>query len=137
MKIVINRCYGGFGLSKEAVTRYVELKNLKVHYLDDEFGFTYYWLIPEGSDPDTQKKWSEMDNGEIQVSEERSSAEGFYPQYIERDDPILVQVVEELGSKVNDQFSELKVVEIPDDVDWVVEDYDGVETIRERSRSWK
>lgn len=29
-KVVINQCYGGFGLSHEAVLRYCEIKRIKV-----------------------------------------------------------------------------------------------------------
>jgi hypothetical protein len=31
MKIVINDCYGGFGLSYEGVMRYAELKGIKLY----------------------------------------------------------------------------------------------------------
>lgn len=50
--------------------------------------------------------------------------------------PELVQVVEELGEKANDSCSNLVVVEVPDDVNWVLEEYDGYETIEEVHRSW-
>ena len=61
--------------------------------------------------------------------------------YIWGDDEVrasaeLVQVVEELGPKANDGLSNLVVVEVPDDVDWVIEEYDGWETIEEVCRSW-
>lgn len=50
--------------------------------------------------------------------------------------PELVQVVEELGDKANGPYSKLEVVEIPDDVEWYIDDYDGIETIEEAHRSW-
>lgn len=50
--------------------------------------------------------------------------------------PELVQVVEELGEKANGSFANLIVVEVPDDVNWVIEEYDGYETIEEVHRSW-
>lgn len=55
---------------------------------------------------------------------------------VERNDPILVEVVETLGNKANNSHSKLKVVEIPDDVDWVIQDYDGREWIAEKHRTW-
>lgn len=90
MKVVINRCYGGFGLSNEAMNRYNELsgKNLEYYYS------------------------------------------------IDRDDPYLVQVVEELGDSSNGGYSKLKVVDIPDDVDWEIDEYDGIEHIAEKHRTW-
>ena len=56
---------------------------------------------------------------------------------LDRDDPLLVQVVEELGGHdAGGPFASLKIVEIPGDVKWYVSDYDGVETVRESHRSW-
>jgi hypothetical protein len=55
---------------------------------------------------------------------------------VKRDDPILVQVVEELGEGADDRFSELIIIEIPDDVQWQIEEYDGAEWIAERHRTW-
>ena len=31
MKVVINACYGGFGLSHKAIMRYAELKGFKLY----------------------------------------------------------------------------------------------------------
>ena len=55
---------------------------------------------------------------------------------IPRDDPVLVEVVEHLGDAANGDYAELKVVEIPDGVDWYVEDYDVNEHFAERHRTW-
>ena len=51
---------------------------------------------------------------------------------------MLVEVVEELGEDANNRFSELHVVEIPDDVaeDYVIDDYDGIETLHKRTEEW-
>lgn len=94
MKIVINRCFGGFGLSPEAILKYTELKGI-------EYG-------------------------------------DFEKISVDRSDPILVQIVEEMGTKKSQsQLSKLKIVEIPDDVQWLIEDYDGFESIHEVHRVWK
>lgn len=53
-----------------------------------------------------------------------------------RDDEALVEVVEELGDKANSRYSELKVVEVPDEVDWTIQEYDGAEWIAEVHRTW-
>jgi hypothetical protein len=45
-------------------------------------------------------------------------------------------VVEQLGEKSWGRHSELKVVIIPDDVDWFIGNYDGIETIHEQHRQW-
>lgn len=95
MKIVINRCFGGFGISKEAYD-----------YLGIECQYRYGFWFPK-------------DYCNIQ-----------------RNDPQLVKCVETLGKKANGKCAKLKVVEIPNDVDWEITDYDGVETIEEKHRSW-
>ena len=85
MKLVVNRCYGGFELSKEAV-----------EYL----GF----------------KWD---------------GHGYlFKLGMNRDDPRLVKCVEELGTDVaSGKCAKLVVVEIPDGINYGVEEYDGVETV--------
>ena len=55
---------------------------------------------------------------------------------IRRNNPILVEIVEQLGEAANGEFAELKVVEIPDDVQWQIEEYDGVEWVAETHRIW-
>ena len=89
MKIVINACFGGFGLSKEA-----------------------YEFIGI--------KWDGYGHG----------AE------IKRDDPLLIKCVETLGGDADGCHADLKVVEIPDDVEWEITEYDGYETIEEVHRKW-
>ena len=90
MKIVINTCYGGFGLSKEAL----DLYNKRA--------------------------------GTV-ITRERD---------IGRNNPILVEIVEQLGEAADGGFAELKVVDIPDDVQWTIEEYDGAEWIAEKHRTW-
>lgn len=60
---------------------------------------------------------------------------GTYPD-VERNDPDLVAVVEELGEKAAGPCASLKVVEIPDDVEWWIEEYDGVEHVAEAHLRW-
>jgi hypothetical protein len=59
-----------------------------------------------------------------------------YDKDVPRDDPELVKVVEELGDAANGRFAQLEVVEIPADVDWFIDEYDGSESIHEKHRSW-
>ena len=55
---------------------------------------------------------------------------------IPRDDPDLIDVVEHFGQKANDSYAELKIVEIPDGVNWYIAEYDGLEHVAERHRTW-
>lgn len=128
MKIVINRCYGGFGLSEKAVMRYAELSGMTLYPVKTEFGDTEYYKVPK----------EEFD----QIKSENPKAYTvlnllmFFESSIKRNDPLLVQVVEEIGIEADGYLAELKVVEIPDDILWKIKDYDGMETVVEQHRSW-
>ena len=133
-KIVINKCYGGFGLSEEGVLRYLEIKGQKVwpeynkHF--NLLGPTY-WLVPPGPDrvEEATDKWHSMTMEERQAHNDRWSKQVFYDREVARDDPVLAQVVEELGDQANGRHASLKVVEIPNDVRWTIEEYDGTDWI--------
>ena len=55
---------------------------------------------------------------------------------IARDNSTLVSLVEELGEEANGKYSELKIVEIPNDVEWHIVDIEGNEYIAENHRTW-
>lgn len=143
-KIVINEQYGGFDLSYEAVMRYIELTGQDVWPEErDDFGRLLgpiYWLVPPDGlrvvvKPDD---WHDLSLQERAAHNAAYDAQVFTPREIPRDDPYLVQVVEELGGKeAGGKHAILKVVIIPADVDWVVEEYDGSEWVAERHRTWR
>ncbi len=60
-----------------------------------------------------------------------------YRWELRRDDPHLVQTVLELGKAANAKYANLKVVTIPDDVEWQIDEYVGNEWIAERHRTWR
>ena len=92
MKVVINRCYGGFSLSNEALKLYEDLSGKK----------------------------------------------DVYDKKIERNDPILIDIIETLGiEKSNGGFAELKIVDIPDSVEYTICEYDGMEWVAEVHRTWE
>jgi hypothetical protein len=56
---------------------------------------------------------------------------------IKREDPFLIQAIEEIGvERAGGDYSELKIVEIPDNIAWYIYEYDGVEEIHEHHRIW-
>lgn len=89
MKIAINKCYGGFGLSKKA----------------------YEWL---------GMKW---DGYGYEFKDDRSNQR-------------LIQCIEALGEKASGEYAKLHIVEIPDDVEFEIEEYDGFELVAEKHRTW-
>lgn len=138
-KIVVNKAYGGFGISCEAMVYLIKKKSPLVKKT-------------------TVKKYS----GEDSIEELRNSLNGkgeFYGKYerinyysntlykdgviyyeeIEEKDrshPDLVKVVEKLKEDSFGVSATLKIVEIPDDVKWEITEYDGLEKIEEVHRSW-
>jgi len=55
---------------------------------------------------------------------------------IQRHDARLIQVVEQLGVSANGNYAELKVIEIPDNINYIVCEYDGLEHVAEEHRTW-
>ena len=108
MKIVINKCFGGFGLSEEAHALIAKRKGWK-HACDDYDND--YWYNELG--------------------------EAVYDDQLERTDPDLIAVVEELQDKADGLHSSLKIVVIPNDVKWFIHEYDGLESVHEEHRVWK
>jgi len=90
--VVINDCYGGFGLSDRAIREYKKMAGI--------------------------------------------TDENFYDRDIPRDDPYLIEIVKKLGMAANGSHANLKIVEIPGDVKWLVQEYDGAEWIAEEHRTW-
>ena len=118
-KVVINRCHGGFGLSHEAILRYHALSKTQIFWRDlkpdSDWCPKLYYLDAECLD---HNHWSDTD--------------------LDRDDPVLVRVVEEMGGDVaGSDYAVLKVVRIPGDVDWVIHEHDGLEWVAERHRTWE
>lgn len=60
-----------------------------------------------------------------------------YSDDIERHDPSLIKVVEELKEEANTDVSELKIIEIPEGISYQIEDYDGMEWVAEKHRTWR
>ena len=67
---------------------------------------------------------------------ERSGTTITYEHDIERNNPTLVEIVEQLGEAAGGNYAELKVVDIPDDVQWQIEEFDGNEWAAEKHRTW-
>ena len=47
-----------------------------------------------------------------------------------------MQVIKELGNEANGHATLLKIVEIPENVLWVIEKRDGIEHVSEQHRTW-
>lgn len=130
-KIVYNNCFGGFGLSTKAVMRYAKLKGIKLFEDTGIWGSSFY-TVPV----DEYRKLEE----EAKQIKNWDKLKGLYfgVDDIDRRDPMLVQVVEELGREANGFCAKLAIAEIPEGTPYRIDEYDGNETVRTHdSYDWK
>ena len=114
-KVVINVRHGGFGLSQEAVEWLREHNypageacKLAGEKYQDGSGYVNSFVAPVVP----------------RRNDDFRTAEG------------LIAVVEELGDWANGEHADLEIVEVPDSVDWTIEEYDGAEWVAEEHRTW-
>lgn len=111
-QVVINCDFGGFSLSDEAIEKLFQLKGWTLVTSVSKLGDKFFY-------------------------KDHVSEDSFFDESIlDREDKELIQVVKELGSKANGLYSTLKIVTIPEDVDYEIVDYDGREHIAEVHRTW-
>lgn len=135
MKVVINKCYGGFGISRLALLELIKMKSKVVektkvedyfkNNLDDlkrfkpfkegykQHEFIDGWLIKDGV---------------IFTVEEHDN--NF------RTNSDVIKVVKKLKEKANGDHAELEIINVPNNVEWEIEEYDGIEWIAEKHRTW-
>lgn len=75
-------------------------------------------------------------NAKAEALEVGSSAPFRTDDELCRDDPLLVEVIKELGERANGRHAKLCILTIPDDVDWTIGEYDGKEWVEEVARKW-
>lgn len=150
MKIVINKCYGGFGISVAALKELVKLNSDAIESFTPK---NYYG--GESENYKNSDKWEESWKDDFK--DYKHIGDGFMAdgqgyniykdgllyslkdrcEYEMRANKDLVSVVEKMGTEIaSASLAKLAVVEIPDDVEWEISDYDGIETIREKHRTW-
>ena len=117
-KIVVNGCFGGFGLSDTAVRRYAEIAGITLYEHTDEFEFVSWSTVP-------REEYERMTLDDFVAANETH----FSVYDLSRTDPVLVQVVEELGDAANDLYANLYIVEVPAGTQYRIDEYDGRESV--------
>lgn len=152
MKVVINKCYGGFGLSPLACKEFAKLKGKKCYFFNFDFNQKKYvpltmkeakinlffnvFTVKNPNDYKCEKEWNEMTLEEKQKQNKLFDEFSMREHDIDRADVDLIKVVEKLGKKANSSFANLEIIDIPDDIEYNIEEYDGQEWISEKHRTW-
>lgn len=160
MKVVINVCFGGFGLSRKAIARLAELQGRECYFFVNDLSnhkldrfipappledgkrdlFFTAFDVPNPNDvmrSPSGAKWASMTPEERHAHNEAYTSHMLDGYREKRDDPLLVRVVEELGEEASGACAKLRVVEIPDGTSYVIDEYDGNEHIAETHRTWR
>ena len=146
MKIVINKCFGGFGLSDKAYEKLIEWGVPVKKYAEQE------------KDPETGRyRPQPLNDGEVIFDRELTpvgecklndiyheykgksrTSTRYWDTWIDgaRTHPLIIRLVEELGDEANGFAASLKVIEVPDGVEWEISEYDGNEHVAEKHRTW-
>lgn len=136
MKVVINRCYGGFGLSVLAKKKLFDMKDPHMKFVT--------WKEYHGTANGESKFSTLSKEKEAEMLEQPIRGNGiilddhddYKDRMAGRSCPLLVKIVEKLGKKASSRLADLHVVEIPDGIEWEIDEYDGIESIDEKHRSW-
>ena len=163
MEIIINKCYGGFEIStkayKEWRKRCVERNGLFIYGENTSHQFKptnkAFSFVEEETygkcvkmtlqDLDKSHKqfdkifYTQKDFGDVVDTKKipkRQRIEHLNGKKDIRVDPILIEVVKELGEKANTRVSDLEVVKIPDNMKWEILEFDGYEYLVDSKRCW-
>ena len=137
-KVILNKSYGGFMPSHDAYKLYAEKTGQELYCYTMKFeraeglgkAKTTYVLHSEPSsifDTYTTKYQGE-------TTEKLDCVLDLDAKF--REDPVLIEVIEQLGDKANSRMSNFKIVEIPDDLVYTVDNYDGIETLHQKVQEW-
>ena len=104
-QVVLNGCYGGFGLSKDAVSM-----------LNDKYGL------------DIDSDYGYVDNDVFGIVDDNMDA-------YRMDKRLIDVVKSLGSAKASGQYASLRIVDVPDDVvdihGWHISDYDGIDSIHQ------
>ena len=132
MKVVINACYGGFGLSQKALRELVNRglsitieKNREPVNVESPLTISYCEEVTDWWLWKTKRSWYELGLNYHVVDTIKF-----------RTNPKLIEVVEELGEDVDTLYSNLKIIEVPDGEDVYIAEYDGKEWVAQKHKGW-
>ena len=146
-KVILNKDYGGFGVSAKAHKLYAERLGKELFYYVGQYekpyvvykkvsyeefiikknSLFYFYSFKDLGDEITRDIAREDDDSILDLDEHH------------REDPLLIQIVEELGEEASSWAATLKVVEIPDELangNYMIDDYDGIEILHAKVKEY-
>lgn len=129
MKVVINNCYGGFGLSNFAYKELLRRKGKECYFYENKYGGGYCRI---DDNPDNNKYFivavSTKDYGKF--TEKIDKEHYVYYRDEIRTDSDLIAMIEEFGSeKCSGRYAELEIEDIPTGTHYIIDEYDGLESV--------
>jgi ferritin len=114
-RVVYNNCFGGFEVHEDAVQ----------------------WMREQGDDEamNATLVGEYYDDGSGPKSQSVSGVR----REISRTNELLADMIEgetEYTGPIDGQCADLRVAEVPDHVEWTIEEHDGQETVKEKSRTF-
>ena len=135
MKVVINGCYGGFGISNFAYKELLRRKGKECYFYKHEYDVGYFRI---DKDEDVDKHLfitvSTEDYGKFteKIDDEHCV---YYCGDDIRTDSDLIEMIEEFGSeKCSGKYAELEIEDIPSGAYYRIGEYDGIEWIEYRDK---
>lgn len=141
MKVVINACFGGFSVTKEAVEHMAAAGNVHAQKMLDEHAATLRAFEHYKAHGELPKGYAGCSASMFDIDIKYRDGPRFHgyldDEEIPRHDPHLIAAVEALGAdKAGGDCAALRIVEIPDGTDYEIAEYDGNEHIAEKHRTW-
>ena len=131
-EVVYNACFGGFSVSDAAVRRYAEIKGITLWVEKGNHDwFNTYWTVPPEQRIGVLKSeaWHKATDRERQISNDLYTKHTIDNRSFSRTDPVLVQVVKELGDAANGACAELAIADILAGEKYRIDEYDGRESV--------
>ncbi len=139
-KVILNKSYGGFGVSQKGYELYAKKKGFELIVYKRNYDYeskNFYYTKLKYPTSEVLVEYFTKDFGDnVLISNEDYENYSLHLSWGYREDATLIEVIEELGEEANSIYSKLVIVEIPDDLDYMIDDYDGIETLHQKVQEW-
>lgn len=142
-RVVINSCYGGFSLSSAAYERLAEYgvpiqkryeatRGPNGRYIEDPRNAGLV-IFDNALDEHSDEAINKLSKTTVNIGRR------YWDCWTRenREHPLLLRVINDLGPEVaSGKYAKLKIVEIPIFTEYTIEEYDGMEHIAEKHKTW-